>query len=100
MLSWDWNEIRGDDWEFAEVVDFSEFNEFDCGDRDLNDFIHNDAPVHRDALIAETYSFKFVDEQGRKTAPVAFVSLLNDSVPLTTNKQRKKIPNDLRKYKQ
>jgi len=92
MLSWDRNKIVGDDWEFAKVDDFSEFNDFDCGDNDLNDFIHNDARAHRDGLIAETYSFKFVDEQGRKTAPVAFVSLLNDSVPLTTNKQRRKIP--------
>lgn len=28
---------------------------FDCGDEDLNDFIINDAPLYRKALLAMTY---------------------------------------------
>ena len=97
MLSWDRNKIETKDWEFAQVFDFSEFKNFDCGDNDLNDFIHNDAKLHKQELIAETYSFRY-KEQGLKSAPVSFITLANDSIKLKTNRQKRKIPNKLRRY--
>ena len=96
MLSWDRNKIETKDWEFAQVTTFSEFKDFDCSDVDLNDFIHNDAAQHKEELIAETYSFKFIDKRGKKTAPVSFISLSNDSLRLKTNRQKRIIPNKLR----
>jgi len=85
MLSWDRNserKIKGTNWEFSQVDDFSEFSSFNCDDDDLNDFIWNDARSHKDFLIAETYAYKFLDDQGHPTAPIAFASLSNDSIPL------------------
>lgn len=96
MLSWDRNRIETEHWEFAQVADFSEFKDFDCSDEDLNDFIRNDATQHKEELIAETYSFKFIDKRGQRTAPVSFISLSNDSLRLKTNRQKRSIPNKLR----
>lgn len=90
MLSWDRNserKINGPGWEFSQVADFSEFASFDCDDEDLNDFILNDAKPHKEFVIAETYAFKFVDDQGHPTAPVAFASLSNDSIPLSSDRR-------------
>jgi len=95
MLSEERNRIVNDDKEFAKVTDFSVFGEFDCADDDLNDFIWNDAAEHKAELIAETYLFKFVDIE---FLPIAFVSLLNDSIKLTTNKERRIVPNRIRNY--
>jgi GNAT superfamily N-acetyltransferase len=88
MLSWDRNpikEIEGPGWVFSQVDDFTDFHSFDCNDEDLNDFVWNDAKRHKDLLIAETYAFKFVDDQGLATAPVAFASLSNDLIPLPSD---------------
>ena len=95
MLSTGRNNIAKEGWEFGKVTDFSIFNEFDCGKEDLNDFIWNDAHVHTEELIAETYYFKFSEIE---TPPLAFVSLLNDSIKLTENRQRKLVPNRIRHY--
>lgn len=47
---------------------------FDCGDDDLNDFLHKDAKNYTVDLLAVTYLF--VNE----TETVAFYSLLNDKI--------------------
>ena len=49
---------------------------FDCGDTDLNDFLHNDAKNYTENLLAVTYLL----ESENSTA--AFFSLLNDKVSL------------------
>ncbi|MFZ2448529.1 MAG: hypothetical protein WAW37_19385 [Syntrophobacteraceae bacterium] len=88
MLSWDRNspkKISGTGWEFSQVSDFAEFSGFDCDDDDLNGFIWNDAKLHKDFLIAETYAYRFLDDNGNPTAPIAFASLSNDTIPLSEN---------------
>jgi hypothetical protein len=97
MLSWDRKKIISDSWEFEQVEDFSLFSGFECGDDDLDDFIRNDAKTHKRELIAETYAYRFIDEEGLKTAPLAFVSLSNDLVRLS-KKQKKVIHWTLRGY--
>lgn len=87
--------ISEENEELVKVTDFSVFDEFDCADRDLNDFICNDAPSHREELIAETYLFKWRDLE---TPPIAFVSLLNDKIALSTNRERRIVPNRIRRY--
>jgi hypothetical protein len=47
---------------------------FDCGDADINDFLHNDAVHYQNQRLANTYLFS----QGKK--PLAFFSILNDSL--------------------
>lgn len=89
------NSIRTEKWEFFRVFDFAIFSDFDCDNDDLNDFIRNDAAPHKEELIAETYGFSFTDID---SPPVAFVSLLNDSIPLTTNRLRRRIDNRVRRY--
>ncbi|MBF0552418.1 MAG: GNAT family N-acetyltransferase [Deltaproteobacteria bacterium] len=92
MLSWDRNKIVSGDWSFEIVKDFSVFNDFDCNDPDLNDFIRNEAKLYRDELIVETYEFHSMSPDQL----VAFVSLANDSLSLKTNRQKRIIPNRLR----
>lgn len=53
---------------------------FDCGDEDLNDFIINEAPLYRDALLAVTY---VVVDTSENDAILAFCSLANDRISLS-----------------
>ena len=48
---------------------------FDCGDNDLNDFIHNDARNYQQELLSVTYLFE--EENGDVAA---FFSVSNDSL--------------------
>lgn len=66
---------------------------FNCGDADLNDFILNDSPLYRKALLAVSYVLEH--KETRKVA--AYFSLANDRVSLSDfetktefNKFRKK----------
>jgi hypothetical protein len=86
-------------WVFGKIEEYSEFADFDCGNDDLNDYIKNAAELHQEELIAETYGLSFLDEQGRRLAPVAFLSLSNDAIALQT-RQKKNIPDNLRNYKE
>lgn len=52
---------------------------FDCGDADLNDFIINEAPLYRKALLAITYVLE--DKETQHIA--AYFSLANDRVSLS-----------------
>jgi len=90
------NGVRSKGYIFRRVDDFAAFSTFSCGDRDLDDFIHNDAAVHKAELIAETYCYALID------APdilIAFVSLLNDSLALSSNRLRRMVDNRVRRYK-
>lgn len=51
-------------------------SDFNCGDNDLNDFILNDAPHYREALLAVTY----VLENRETHKVVAYFSLANDRI--------------------
>lgn len=66
---------------------------FDCGDKDLNEFIIDEAPFYRKALLAVTY----VLESTEDGETLAYFSLANDRVSLSDfesktefNKFRKK----------
>lgn len=61
------------------VDDFALFTGFSCGNADLDEFLHEDAALHAAELMARTYSLHAYDAEGL-SAPVAFASLLNDSV--------------------
>jgi len=51
---------------------------FSCGDEDLNDFIINDAPLYRTALLAVTYVIERISDK----EVVAYFSLANDRIAI------------------
>lgn len=68
--------------QISPVEDFSIFDGFSCllaheADRDLEDFIRNDAARHASDRIAVTYVFEWVDWAG---VPLGFATLQNDVV--------------------
>ena len=58
---------------------------FDCGDRDLNDFILNRASAFQKYLIAVTYACVNVDDASQV---YAYCSLANDKVAITDFKDK------------
>ena len=58
---------------------------FDCGDRDLNDFILNRASAFQKYLIAVTYACVSIDDASKV---YAYCSLANDKVAITDFKDR------------
>jgi len=58
---------------------------FDCGDRDLNDFILNRAPAFQKYLIAVTYACVSIDDASKV---YAYCSLANDKVAITDFKDK------------
>lgn len=57
---------------------------FDCGDQDLNEFIVDEAPYYRTALLAVTY----VLESTETGETLAYFSLANDRVSLSDFESR------------
>ena len=51
---------------------------FNCGDEDLDDFIQNDTPLYREALLAVTY----IIERRTDNRTVGFFSLANDRISI------------------
>ncbi len=58
------------------LSDSLNLTEFDCGDDDLNDFLHNDAILDDEALIAATYLVVAISS--RKV--IAYFRLANDKI--------------------
>lgn len=75
--------------------DFSVFTGFSCGHADLDDYIANDAEPHARHLAAVTYGLSMSFEDGTVSAPLAFASLLNDTVQMS-NGFKRKLPRCLR----
>ena len=76
------------------MEDIENLKPFDCGDKDLNDFLLSDARLYNEQFLANT----FVLEDDNET--VAYYSLLNDKISQTTlsknlwRKLRKSIPHE------
>lgn len=67
---------------------------FDCGDDDLNDFIINEAPLYRSALLSVTY---IVEDKETQHA-LAYFSLSNDRISVTDFESKNEY-NRFRKHK-
>ena len=86
--------------EFAPLTEELAALPFVCGDtegdKDLEDFFHNEATLYAKARLGKTYCF--IDNSGEETQIVAFFTVSNDSVKTTfipkssTNKVQRKIP--------
>lgn len=58
---------------------------FDCGDRDLNDYILNHAAAFQKYLIAVTYAYVDAEDASKV---YAYCSLANDKVAITDFKDK------------
>lgn len=63
-----------DAFAFRHLSDSEHVVQFECGDRDLNDFIMTDAPLYQQKLLAENYVLE------AKDCILAYFSLLNDRI--------------------
>ncbi|MEI6315500.1 MAG: GNAT family N-acetyltransferase [Syntrophus sp. (in: bacteria)] len=82
--------ISDENWVLKKIEDpdeYQKYEEFCCGDGDLNEFIKKDAIQHKNELIVETYTLKGATSQ----KPVAFISFCNDSI------QRDRLPKPSKK---
>lgn len=73
------NEIVDDVWILQKVSDDNILFSFDCGNEDLNEYFQQDALLHRDELISQTYNLKDTEEPD---LPVALIDFCNDSIML------------------
>lgn len=75
--------LRGEMFKSREVVSF------DCGDDDLNEFFRIDAYDHQAQLLTTTYYFQPTEVTEKNLFfPVAFVSLLNDIIAVTSDERK------------
>lgn len=78
----------------VKLTEITEIKPFDCGDKDLNEFLYDDARFYNEQLLAHTY----VLEEEFET--VAYFSILNDKISQTDldkslwRKLRKNIPHE------
>jgi len=87
--------------EIVRLQEDTPISSFDCGDIDLNDFLHNDAKNYLKSMLAVTYLAK-IDEE-----IIAYFCLSYDSLTRTTilteeektlwNRVGRKIPNNKRR---
>lgn len=70
------------------VNDFSIFTGFSCGLKDLDEYIQNDAEAHAEQLLAVTYVLH-LKEKEKVSDPAAFISLMNDSLEINSNRRKK-----------
>ena len=68
--------------------------EFDCNDDDLNDFFRNDIFNYEKELISKTYYLSYKEEKDI----LALISYCNDSIKLESNKQKRVLPNEKRRF--
>lgn len=80
--------------QLIEKADFQskEVGLFDCGDHDLNDFLHVDAWHYKRKLLAETYLCypTALFERGNRS-PIAYISLCNDCVQMTKDQRKNEL---------
>ena len=68
------------EWGLRQVDDYGILSSFDCGDEDLNEYFREDAILHKQELITQTYCFFHETDNG--AWPLALMDLCNDAVKL------------------
>ena len=64
------------DVKVEEISKIYDLSDFDCGDRDLNEFLKYDSFTYKEQLIAKTFIVIFQEKA------VAFFSVMNDAIKL------------------
>lgn len=82
------------------LTTIEELDSFSCGEKDLDDFFHNEAYFYDEQLLGKTYFFS--TREGDKDVIVCAFTLANDSIKAALipnaarNKIQRKIPNSKR----
>lgn len=82
------------------LTTIEELDSFSCGEKDLDDFFHNEAYFYDEQLLGKTYFFS--TREGDKDVIVCAFTLANDSIKAalipnaSRNKIQRKIPNSKR----
>lgn len=71
-------QVIGRDYEIRKLNKTESIQVFDCGDKDLNDFILNESIHYRNALLAVSYVF----ERKEANQAVGYFSLTNDRISI------------------
>lgn len=71
-------QVIGRDYEIRKLNKTESIQVFDCGDKDLNDFILNEPIHYRNALLAVSYVF----ERKEANLAVGYFSLANDRISI------------------
>lgn len=71
-------QVIGRDYEIRKLNKTESIQVFDCGDKDLNDFILNESIHYRNALLAVSYVF----ERKEANQAVGYFSLANDRISI------------------
>ena len=79
------NGIDKNHYDFIRLRPTKAIGYFDCGDRDLNDFILNHAAAFQKYLIAVTYAYVDAEDASKV---YAYCSLANDKVAITDFKDK------------
>jgi hypothetical protein len=86
------------DWKLARLAQDSNIKPFECADKDLNDFLLNDAKNYLNSMLAVTYVIQNNEET------IAYFSLSNDSLSKNDdespvwNRLNRNIPNEKRRH--
>jgi GNAT superfamily N-acetyltransferase len=93
--------ISDDKLQLVKLENATLISDFDCGDIDLNDFLHNDAKNYLKSMLAITYLLK-VDDDIAAYFCLSYDSLtrsliLTDEEKTLWNKVGRKIPNNKRR---
>jgi GNAT superfamily N-acetyltransferase len=89
MLRIERNTFVSEPWVLTKVVDRAVCDSFDCGNRDLNDYFHNDAVLYKQLLLTESYYLHTID---RTDIAVALLDFCNDSINLEGLRGRIPVP--------
>jgi GNAT superfamily N-acetyltransferase len=81
-------------FKICKLRDFNTLEGFDCGDKDLNDFLMNDSSYYRDSLLAVTYLL--IETATNKVS--AYFSLANDRIGISDFPENREF-NKFRKHR-
>ena len=66
-----------DTWLLKKIDDHGQCKSFDCGNDDLNDYFNNDAVLHKQELLTETYCLQTTNAPG---VIIALLDFCNDAM--------------------
>jgi GNAT superfamily N-acetyltransferase len=85
------NVVVNDKWILQQVNDISICQAFNCGNDDLNDYFHNEALLHKQELLTQTYCLQRSDFPD---ITFAILHVCNDSVHLEQYKRFVVLPRE------
>jgi GNAT superfamily N-acetyltransferase len=89
MLSKTRNIVDKDGWIFGKVENNTLLKDFDCDDKDLNEYFRVDAINHKEQLLTQTY---FLTHQATPNIIFGLLDFCNDAIELKSLKGKIPVP--------